>query len=286
MCALSSMKIPKWLLLVLLLIANQLVRSPVHLWNWTSEMSLWSMGYQSVVYESNNATVEVYERPGSLTNQEILVVFGDMHSPIGLWEPLLKEMNFDGTVRFVRWFGRGDSEWLGTSIVFSDLDSILNMVLSDVDESTPITFLGQGSGAQLMIRYSEQNPSRAIKMIAIHSEGFDAPRLVPQMVSEVKDFTADDVGDQWLPNFVYHDWLTWLHNPFSEAIQKETHLVPRFKHAEMTRQMQQKITWVGFAPSVVEGASAPVPKLTSCSFEAQWSCSSELSSLLTQVLSQ
>lgn len=283
------MKLAKWPLLLVLLLINQLIRSPIHIWNWTSEISLRFMGYQSVAYESSTATVEVFERASLETDQkEVLVVFPDMHSPLGTWKPFLESLDFEGTVRFVRWFGRGESEWHGTSIVFSDLDNILNVVLSDIDidESTPVTFVGQGSGAQLVIRYSEQNLTRPLKLIAIHSEGFDTPRLVPQMVSEVKEFTANDVGERWLPTFVYHDWLTWLQNPFSEAIQKETHLVPRFKHAEMTTRLQDQITWVGLAPSVVEGAKTPEVKLPSCSFETQWTCTRELSTLLNQVLSQ
>ena len=80
------MKLAKWPLLLVLLFINQLVRSPVHIWNWTSEVSLRAMGYQSVVYESSNATVEVFERPSRAPDQEeVLIVFADMHSPIGTW---------------------------------------------------------------------------------------------------------------------------------------------------------------------------------------------------------
>ena len=106
------------------------------------------------------------------------------------------------------------------------------------------------------------------------------------MVSEIKEFTASDVGERWLPSFVYHDWLAWLHNPFSEAIQKETHLVPRFKHAEMTPHLQEQPYGLGLLHSVTEGTSVPEVRLLPCSFEAQWTCTAELSALLTQVLSQ
>ena len=86
-------------------------------------------------------------------------------------------------------------------------------------------------------------------------------------------------------NLFYHDWLHW-HNPFSEAIQKETNLVPKFKHAEMTAHLQEQITWLGFAPSVVEGEVVPEVRLLCCSFEAQWTCTEDLSILLKQVLFQ
>ena len=59
------------------------------------------------------------------------------------------------------------SAWYGNSIVFSDLDSIPNIVLSDLDESIPLTFVAQGSGAQLVIRYSEQHLNRSLKLLAI-----------------------------------------------------------------------------------------------------------------------
>ena len=207
-----------------------------------------------------------------------------MHSPIGAWKPFLDALEFNGTVRFVRWFGRGESEWLGNTIVFSDLDSILNIALSDVDESTPVVFVGQGSGAQLAIRYALQNPTRPIQLVAAHSEGFAVPRMVPQMISELQTFSADDVGERWLPKFVYHDWLTWLHNPFSEAIEKETHLVPKFKHADLTTHLQEQTVWVGFAPTVSTDGPPLEVNLPSCSFEAQWTCAAEFTALVHQVL--
>ena len=240
------------LLLVLLLI-NQLVRSPFHIWNWMSELSLWSSNYQSVLYESSSAKVEVLERVASSdTGRCIGRCSRYALSDRGV-ETFLESVQFDGTTRFIRWFGRGESEWLGNTIVFSDLDTMLNIALSDVDEATPIAFVGQGSGAQLAIRYALQNPSRPIQLIATHSEGFAVPRTVPQMISELKESSAADVGDRWLPAFVYHDWLTWLHNPFSDAIEKETHLVPKFKHVDLTPHLQEQTVWVGFAPSVSDG---------------------------------
>ena len=278
------MKLAKWPLLLVLLFINQLVRSPFHIWNWTSQLSLWSSNYQSVLYESSTAQVEVLERGTLSDDDSILVVLPDMHSPIGAWEPFLDAIEFDGTTRYIRWFGRGESEWHGSTIVFSDLDSMLNIALSDVDESTPIAFIGQGSGAQLAIRYALANPDRPIQLIAIHSEGFAVPRMVPQMISELKEARANDVGDRWLPTFVYHDWLKWLHNPFSDAIEKETHLVPRFKHVDLTPHLQEQTVWVGFAPSVSEGEKALETKIPSCSFETQWTCAAEFTALVRQVL--
>ena len=278
------MKLAKWPLLLVLLCINQLVRSPFHIWNWTSELSLWSSNYRSVLYESSTAKVEVLERIGPAAKSAVLVVVPDMHSPIGAWKPFLESIQFDGTTRFVRWFGRGESEWHGSTIVFSDLDSILSIALSDVDESTPIAFVGQGSGAQLAIRYALQNPDRSVQLIVAHSEGFAPPRVVPQMVSELKENTTDDVGNRWLPTFVYHDWLTWLHNPFSDAIEKETHLVPKFKHADLTSQLQEQSVWVGLAPSVSEDSSTIEVMLPSCSFETQWTCTAQFTTLVQKVL--
>ena len=177
-----------------------------------------------------------------------------------------------------------ESEWLGSTIVFSDLDSMLNIALSDVDESTPIAFVGQGSGAQLALRYALNNPTRPIQLIATHSEGFAVPRLVPQMVSELKENSAPDVGERWLPAFVYHDWLAWLHNPFSDAIEKETHLVPKFKHADLTPHLQEQTVWVGLHQACLTVSRHLESKLSSCSFETQWTCATEFTALVQQVL--
>jgi len=270
------MKFPKWPLLLGLLAINQLLRSPFHLWNWSSTIGLQSTEYKSVVYEANNSTVEVFERTGASEDSSVLLIFPDMHSPIGAWRPFLEQIEFDGTVRFVRWFGRGDSVWKGSTIVFSDLDSILNIVLSDVDDDASIQLVGQGVGAQLAIRYLIDNPTRNIHLFSIYSEGFSSPRLVPQMIAELETFGKDIVQEQWLPKFVYRDWLTWLNNPFSLAIEKETHLVPSFKNSDFDTRLSGQITWVGSNP-LSDAESAP---LQDCSFEAQWTCTADLLSIL------
>lgn len=270
------MKFPKWPLLLGLLTINQLLRSPFHLWNWSSTIALQSTEYKSVVYDANSATVEVFERRGASDNPSVLLVFPDMHSPLGTWRPFLEQIEFDGTIRFVRWFGRGDSVWKGSAIVFSDLDNILDIVLSDVDEDATIKLVGQGVGAQLAIRYLSDNPARNVHLFSIHSEGFSSPRLVPQMTSELETFGKDTVQEQWLPKFVYRDWLTWLNNPFSLAIEKETHLVPSFKNSDFDDLLSQQITWVGSNP-LSDGQAAA---LQDCSFETQWTCTEELLALV------
>lgn len=270
------MKFPKWSLLLGLLIVNQLVRSPFYLWNWCSGLSLQSREYTSVLYDANNATVEVFERKGAEDASSVFLVFPDMHSPIGTWRPFLEQLEFDGTIRYVRWFGRGESDWKGSTIVFSDLDSILNIVLSDVDDAAAITIVGQGVGAQLAIRYMRENPSREVSLFAIHSEGFSSPRLVPQLISETEVFVRETVSEQWLPKFVYRDWLHWLNNPFSIAIEKETHLVPNFKISNFDTAFLTRTTWIGSDP-VGDSKSAT---LQECSFEAQWTCTSDLLALL------
>ena len=75
-----------------------------------------------------------------------------------------------------------------------------------------------------------------------------------------------------------------MHNPFSDAIEKETHLVPKFKHADLTPHLQEQTVWVGFAPSVSEDQPALETRLPSCSFEAQWTCTAEFTALVQQVL--
>lgn len=268
------MKFAKWTLIFPLLICNQLVRSPFHLWNWGSEQLLAAEDFKSVVYESNKATLEILERKTTDdSTQSLLVVIPDMRSPVGFWKPFLEEVAFDGTIRFVKWFGNGDSHWAESTIVFADLDNILKMTLSDLDEDVSVHLVGQGIGAQLAIRWVESNPSFKAKVYAIHSEGFNIPRLMPQSISELKEMTQADLKGEWLPKFVFHDWLTWFNNPFVHAIEKETHLVPKFKNAQI-ESLADKIVWVGFAP---EGNDVG---LESCSFEMQWTCKTDLLDLL------
>jgi len=113
-----------------------------------------------------------------------------------------------------------------------------------------------------------------IEMIAIHSAGFTTPALYPQTVPELKNSVSKLVTEQWLPEFVYRDWLEWLDNPFSLAIEKETHLVPHFKSDELP-----VVTWVGFAP---KGSVAQIPD---CSVEVQWTCKEDFNNLVQKVLS-
>ena len=277
------MKVYKWPLLLLLLGVNQVVRTPFTLWNWTAKMKLWSSGFESVVYKTTSSRVEVFEKKSTATDisnkndngdTPVLIVLSDLQSSVGFWQPWLDELEFDGVVRFIEWYGHGESEWTDTAIVFSDLDSLLTMSLSDVEGE--ILIIGQGIGAQLGIRYMQSHPEIPIEMIAIHSAGFTTPALYPQTVPELKDSVNNVVANQWLPPFVYRDWLEGLGNPFSLAIEKETHLVPHFKLDELP-----VVTWVGFAPK----GSGGVTEIEGCSEEVQWTCQNDFTNLVQKVLS-
>ena len=268
------MKVYKWPLLLLLLGINQVIRTPFTLWNWTAKMDLLSSGFDSVVYETTSSRVEVFEKSVKASDKNdvpVLVVLSDMKSSIGFWQPWLAQLDFDGVVRFVDWYGHGQSEWTDNSIIFSDLDSLLTMSLSDVEGE--IFIVGQGIGAQLRIRYMQSHPELSIEMIAIHSAGFTTPALYPQTVPELKDSVTEVVANQWLPEFVYRDWLEWLDNPFSLAIEKETHLVPHFKVDKLP-----VVTWVGTAPK------GRVAEIEGCSEEVQWTCQKEFTTLVQKIL--
>jgi pimeloyl-ACP methyl ester carboxylesterase len=283
------MKVYKWPLLLLLLGVNQVIRTPFTLWNWSAQMKLRSSGFESVVYKTNSSRVEVFEKSlvavGNDDSKEhsiktnsgdtpVLVVLSDMKSSVGFWQPWLDELQFDGVVRFIEWYGHGESEWTDNAIVFSDLDSLLTMSLSDVEGE--IFIVGQGIGAQLGIRYMQSHPELPIEMIAMHSAGFTTPALYPQTVPELKESVSQLVLNQWLPEFVYRDWLEWLDNPFSLAIEKETHLVPHFKLDELPA-----VTWVGFAPL----DSGSVAEIQDCSGEVQWTCKDDFNNLVQKVVS-
>ncbi len=281
------MKIPAWPLLLLLLGVNQLLRSPFFLWEWGSKIELLSTVYDSAAYKTNSSQVEVLERPASDNeNETVLVILPDMRSSIGFWAPLLKQLatesEYTGTIRMVEWYGRGQSEWKEGAIVFSDLDSLLNMTLSDVEGN--VVLVGQGIGAQLAIRYAQQHSKIDTRVVAINAAGFGSPTLYPQTVAELKEDVSGTVGDQWLPQFVYNDWLEWLDNPFLLAIEKETHLVPNFTSQELESLSETSdITWVGFSPNEESDESTPV---SSCTGQYPWTCTAELFSIIDGVLSK
>ncbi len=279
------MKIPTWPLLLLLLGVNQLLRSPFFLWEWSAKTELLFSIYDSIAYETNSSQVEVLERPASDNdNETVLVILPDMRSSIGFWTPLLKrlgtESEYSGTIRMVEWYGRGQSEWKEGAIVFSDLDSLLNMTLSDVEGD--VVLVGQGIGAQLAIRYAQSHPKIDTRVVAIDSAGFGSPSLYPQTVAELKEDVSGTVREQWLPKFVYNDWLEWLDNPFLLAIEKETHLVPNFTNQDLDALSETSdITWVGFSPKKDNGVP---PQLSACTGETAWTCTEELFSIIDGML--
>ena len=294
------MKVSKWSLLLVLLGVNQMVRSPYSLWNWTAKMSLLATQYNAVTYESTSSHIEVLEKPyqqslesiqtASAMNQrnggvrgvestaystsDVLVVLPDVRSSIGFWKPWLENIQFDGTIRYIEWYGKSSSEWKESTIVFSDLDSLLNIVLADVEGR--ITIVGQGLGSQLGIRYIQAHPDLSVDMIAIHSAGFSVPDVYPQTIDELQESVSADLQGQWLPKFIYRNWLTALNNPFLLAIEQETHLVPHLKLIDLP-----KVTWVGYAP---EGIDPTTVLLPNCSREAQWTCLEDWQGVLDSIV--
>ena len=102
------------------------------------------------------------------------------------------------------------------------------------------------------------------------------PALYPQTIHELQESVSADLQEQWLPNFVYHNWLASLDNPFLLAIEKETHLVPHFKIKDLP-----KVTWVGFAPEGVDPSTVLLPN---CSHEAQWTCLDDWQGILDSIV--
>lgn len=280
------MKIPTWPLLLLLLGVNQLLRSPFFLWEWGSKIELLCTFYDSAAYKTNTSQVEILERSASDNgNDTVLVILPDMRSSIGFWAPLLKrlatESEYSGRIRVVEWYGRGQSEWKEGAIVFSDLDSLLNMTLSDVEGD--VVLVGQGIGAQLAIRYAQNHPKVDTRIVAVNSAGFGSPALYPQTIAELKEDVSGTVRDQWFPKFVYNDWLEWLDNPLLLAIEKETHLVPNFTNQDLDALSETSdITWVGFSPKKDNGV---LPQFSECTGETAWTCTEELFAIIDGVLS-
>lgn len=254
-------------LLIFMLGANQLLRSPFHIWNGISTMSLSFEGYTHVLYERPEFTLGILERKSTNKDAEILVIFPDFRSSVGFWHPVLTQIPTDKSIRLIEWFGESDSMWLEQSIVFSDLDLMLSTVLSDNPQKVHI--IGQGLGAWLALRYQQQFPERTIRVTAIQPEGLKEASIYPQSLSELDGVRDTWIGAEWLPKFARLDWLEWLDNPVKLAIHREMHMESVLEH-----------------PSISEGTR--VIKLgndgsdgwVQCTHEVAWTCSEQVLRLM------
>ena len=178
------------------------------------------------------------------------------------------------TIRYVDWFGEGSSEWKQSSIVFTDLDLMLESVLSDHEGN--VVFVGQGLGAWLSIRFAHNHPEQSIKVIAISPDGFSEADIYPQTLEELRDEQAEYIGDQWVPTFVLEDWLQWLDNPVKLSIHKEMHLESMLERESSKGNIQ--------FISTEENSHYPTTVWSDCTKEIGWSCTQKLSSMVDQAL--
>lgn len=279
---LRYVRVVQLLSILLLLAGNQLLRSPYHLWNMKAEVDLFLSGYTDAVYESNLSKIEVIERlpfkveNGVSMNDGLVLIIPDITSSIGLWAPALKSIESNKTIRFVRWFGRGQSDWKGNVILFSDVHSLLDVTLSDVTK--PVTIVGQGMGAQIAIQYAEANPDKVAKIIAIAPDGFSARNRVPRVARDVEGYVRSRIGEVGFPNFIAEDWLEWLNEPYTLALEKESHLSNRFQGTTDF----SKVAFVGTVADDVQtmNDTVSVPLLTECLVEVAWNCPEQFVKLL------
>lgn len=254
-------------LLIFMLGANQLLRSPFHIWNGLSTFDLSFNGYHHVLYERPEFNLGILERRGTLKDAEVVVIFPDFRSSVGFWHPVLTQMPTQQSVRLIEWFGESDSMWLEQSIVFSDLDLILATVLSDDPERVHI--IGQGLGGWLALRYQEQFPEQAIRVTAIQPEGLKEASLYPQSLSELDNVRDSWIGAKWLPKFARLDWLEWLDNPVKLAIYREMHLESVLEHPSISEDTRL----IKIGPEGSDGWSE-------CGQEVAWTCSEQVVDLM------
>jgi pimeloyl-ACP methyl ester carboxylesterase len=243
--------------------ANQLLRSPFHIWNDVRTMSLSFDGYSHVLYERPEFNLGVLERKSTAEDTEVVVIFPDFRSSVGFWHPVLSQMPVDQNIRLIEWFGESDSVWLEQSVVFTDLDLMLSTVLSDDPDNVHI--VAQGLGAWLALRYQQQFPEKSIRVTAIQPEGLQEATLYPQSLLELDGVQESWIGEQWLPKFARLDWLEWLDNPVKLAIHREMHLESVLEHPSMTENT--RVIFLG--DESTDGWSE-------CSQEVAWTCSDKV----------
>ena len=243
--------------LIFMLVVNQLLRSPFHIWNDLSTMRLALHGYRHVLYDRPEFSLGVLEKNADGNGDSVVVSFPDFRSAAGFWFPVLNQLPDDKVIRFVEWFGESDSEWIEQSIVFTDLDLMLSTVLSD--NPSEVHIVGQGLGAWLALRYQAKFPDKNIRVTAIHPEGLTEAKLYPQTLAELSAVKTAWVGEQWVPTFALIDWLEWLDNPVKLAIHREMHLESVLEHS--------------IANMKTEIIQLDDGEWKDCSHEVAWTCS-------------
>ena len=299
------------LILIILVLINQGLRSPIHLSNWYMKQTLWLDGYHRVLFQRAEFDVEILERlpitasvesianfdnsvqnptlPPTLSeaidpkeSKSPVVFIPDLSSSIASWSQILSVLPNDRHIIWMEWFGEGDSHWKQSSIVFSDLELVYSTILSDVEE--PVVLVGHGLGGWVALKFAEHYPEKVKSVVVINSSGFHPLKPLPQTHEDMQKWAGWLAGKEWLPQFVLSDWLEWYDDGYKRAIQNEA-MERQGMPLMPPKDIPLTMVWSGMEklPQLPEAFAHSTQKnWDTCFHEVGWGCSVQVISLIAE----
>ena len=209
-------------LLFILIVVNQIFRSPVGIVREWNRTMLWFDGFHSVLYPRADYEIGILERPSRLPKEHqkpLLVVLPDIAEPISSWRQVVQNLPEDRSVQLVEYFGHGKSVLTSTTFTFSTLDRMLYTIVDDSSE--PVVLMGHGLGGWLALRFALQYPERVDRVITINPSGFEQGIELPKNIPETKLYLEMMQGEGVRFGFVLRNWLTFFDNPMQQEIKRE-----------------------------------------------------------------
>lgn len=209
-------------LLFVLMLVNQILRSPVGIVREWDRGMLWFDGFHSVLYQRTDYEVSLFERSSALPAEQrkpLLIVLPDIGEPISSWRHVVKNLPEDRSVQLVEYFGYGKSVLKKNVFTFSMLDRMLYTIVDDSSE--PVVLMGHGLGGWLALRFAIEHPDRIDKVIAINPSGFEQKLELPKTLPETQEHVDMMLGPALHFGFELRNWQEFFENPMQEEIKRE-----------------------------------------------------------------
>ena len=231
-------------LLLVLMLVNQVLRSPISLFQEWERRMLWLDGFNSVLYQYTDYDVGVFERKATEVNEKEkppLVLLPDLGSPISSWRNIVKVIPEDRTVQMIEYFGQGRSVFKEESFYFASFDHMLFSIVDDISE--PVVLVGHGLGGWLAVRFATQYPELVDRVIVINPSGFEQAIEMPKTIEETTAHLEMMIGKRWHFGFVLRDWLNFFDTPLQEAMKEEMTLEGKLSREERLLEKRLFLLW-------------------------------------------
>lgn len=233
-----------FVLLFVLMLVNQVLRSPVSIFQEWERGMLWVDGFHSVLYQRSNYDVGVLEKKAKEVKgkqKPPLVLLPDLGDPISSWRDVISGVPEDRTIQMIEYFGQGDSVFKEDSFYFASFDQMLFSIVDD--GSKPVILLGHGLGGWLAIRFATQYPELVDRVIVINPSGFEQGIELPKTIEETTEHLEVMLGKQWNFRFVLRNWLDLFDTPLLEVMKEEMVLEGKLSREERALERKLFILW-------------------------------------------